>query len=92
MATDQDWAEAARAARQALITIGYPVKDDCLPDEADACSGNFAQHAASYYVTLKAIADHQLEHIGPCFGQPELIYNDAMAKLLRDCQLKRPRP
>jgi hypothetical protein len=92
MATDQDWAEAARAARQALITMGYPVKAGCHPDEDEPCSGNFAQHAAAYYVTLHAVTDHQLEHLGPCFDQPELIYDDAMRRLRRDCQLERPRP
>lgn len=91
MATDEDWIEAARAARQALLDIGYPVKVGCHPDEAEPCSGNFSQHAAAYYVTLKAVADHHLEHIGPCFDQPELIYSDAMDRLHRDCQLEQPR-
>jgi hypothetical protein len=59
------WAEVARGARDALHNLGYPVRLGCLPGEAAPCGGNDAEHVASYLAAIKAIADHQLEHLGP---------------------------
>lgn len=67
MATDESWAPVARDTREALKHMGYPIEPRCLPDEAEPCGGTFALHVAAHLATLKAIADHQLNHLGPDF-------------------------
>jgi hypothetical protein len=66
---DEDWAEYARATREALRLLGRPIEPRCLPDEAEPCGASFALHAAAHLATIKAIADHQFTHLGPDFGR-----------------------
>ena len=61
---DEAWAEVARNSREALALLGYSIGPRCLPDEPDACGGTWAQHAAAQLGVLKAVADHQLAHLG----------------------------
>lgn len=84
---DTTWADEARRVRQAVELLGWPLLPHCLPDEPDACGGGFAQHAASYYLVLCVIADHQLhQHICMPHDQQERIYADAHDSLLADCE------
>jgi hypothetical protein len=78
----QTWAEVARGARDALNNLGYPVRFGCLPGEVDPCGGNVAEHVASYLAAIKAAADHQLEHLGPAFGElADTVYHATLAEL-----------
>jgi len=86
MASDQSWAEVARATRDALALLGRPITPRCLPDEADPCGGTFADHAAAHLATIKAVADHQLLHLGPEYGPAHSeIYWEQCAELHHDC-------
>lgn len=79
---DSDWAPVARGARQALDHLGYPVKPDCLPGDTDPCGATFAEHTVAYLATIKAVADHQLGHLGPLFAEEHgTIYWDIRAEL-----------
>lgn len=62
---DDSWADLARASRQALALLGYPIGPSCLPGETSPCGGTFADHAAAHLGVLHAIADHQAAHLGP---------------------------
>lgn len=73
---DQAWAELARPARQALALMGKQ-SPECLPGEAEACGGSFAQHACSYLAAMSAIIDHQLALMGP--GFVATVYPDVYA-------------
>ena len=68
MIVDEEWARVARESREALELLGRPLPR-CLPGEADECGATFAQHAAAHLATIKAVADHQLWHLGPGFSQ-----------------------
>lgn len=83
---DAAWAEAARGARDALAGLGYPPVPPCLPGEAEECGGTFAQHAMAYLGTIKAVADHQLGHLGALGQQHGEVYWQARAELERDCK------
>lgn len=61
---DVRWAGIARITRQALGLLGYSIRDTCLPDEPDPCGAGFAAHAAAHLGAIKAVADHQLAHLG----------------------------
>jgi len=62
--SDTQWADLARASRQALGLLGYPIDDRCLPDEPSPCGGTFQLHAIAHLATLAAVTDHHLEHLG----------------------------
>ena len=78
MTTDESWAEVARGTRRALAELGHPITPLCLPDEADPCGGTFTQHALAHLATIKAVADHQLEHLGPAWNdiQDTIYWNE----------------
>lgn len=79
---DQAWAEYARASRDALAVLGYGITPRCLPDEVEPCGATYAQHAAAHLATIKAVCDHQLEHLGPPFATMHgQIYWEARAEL-----------
>lgn len=86
MATDEDWADVARGARDALSSLGYPPVPPCLPGEAEECGGSFAQHATAYFGTIKAVADHQLGHLGELGQMHGEFYWKARENLARDCK------
>jgi hypothetical protein len=81
--SDESWAEVARTSRTALGYLGYEIEPQCLPGEPDECGGTFAQHALAHLVTAKAVADHQLAHLGQPARMAEDIYAKAAADL--DC-------
>ena len=86
MASDQSWAEVARATRDALALLGRPITPRCLPGEPDACGASFAQHACAHLATISAIADHQLWHLGPDLGPMyDGIYQEQHDLLIHDC-------
>ncbi len=78
---DDTWAGVARNSREALALVGYGIAPRCLPGEPGACGGTFAQHAMAYLGTLKAVADHQLAHLGPLGEQHGEIYWRVRAEL-----------
>jgi hypothetical protein len=82
------WAEVGRAARTALVQLGYPEFAHCLPDEPDACGAPAELHALAYLATLKAVADHQLAHLGAAPSVVAGIYQQTKAELESDpgCQ------
>ena len=81
-APDQAWAEYARASRDALAALGYGITPRCLPDEVEPCGATYAQHSAAHLATIKAVCDHQLEHLGPLFAAMHgRIYLDTRAEL-----------
>jgi fructose-bisphosphate aldolase class 1 len=61
--TDDQWRQLAEASREALILLGHDVPN-CLPGEAGACGGRYAEHAGAQLAALKAVADHHLAHLG----------------------------
>lgn len=85
---DESWAEVARDSREALALLGRATGPRCLPGEPDhgRCGGTFAQHACAHLAALKAIADHELSHLGPAWA-PEIfaIYNRERGKLEAGC-------
>lgn len=83
---DTTWADEARRVRDAVELLGWPKPPDCLPDEPGACGAGYALHAASYYLVLCVIADHQLhQHICMPHDQQEQIYTAALDNLLAHC-------
>lgn len=78
---DEAWAPVARSAREALALLGYHIDPRCLPDEPDACGGTFTQHAVSYFGAIKAVADHQLQHIDPPPVSVRAAYLTALTEL-----------
>lgn len=64
------WAEVARGARRALAELGYHGLPACMPGEAAPCGASAELHALAYFATLKAVADHQLGHLG---GDPDVV-------------------
>lgn len=85
-AVEHQWAEAARGARRALAEVGYPAPPACMPDEAEPCGGTAQHHALAYFVTLRAVADHQLDHLGAHPGVVADIQLTAEAELRANCQ------
>lgn len=93
MTTDEKWAEVARGSREALALLGRPIEPRCLPDEADPCGATFAMHAVAHFATIKAICDHQLDHLGAPDSQIYEVYMNTLAEIAgpcSDCQGVRP--
>lgn len=65
---DTDWADLARSSRSALSLLGYRLDSECLPGEPDECGGSFAAHAAVHLVSIRAVANHHLNHLGGMRG------------------------
>lgn len=61
------WAEVARGA---LVEVGYGTLPACMPGEAAPCGASAELHALSYFAILKAVADHQLGHLG---ANPDVV-------------------
>lgn len=81
---DQKWADLARASRDALARLGYPVLPRCLPGEPDACGGTFREHAASHLASILAVTDHHLQqHVKP----PEKFVAGVYQETGIDCQV-----
>lgn len=57
------WKPLAEHTREALELLGYGVPR-CLPDEPDACGGDYAHHTLGHLAALKAVVDHHLAHLG----------------------------
>jgi len=84
--SDQTWAGVARASRDALALLGYVVGPRCLPDEDEPCGGTFTMHACANLAAVKAVADHQLAHLGPQMGPMHgSVYNDVRGELEAGC-------
>lgn len=83
---DETWAPMARATRDALALLGHPIEPKCLPGESDPCGASNALHTMAHLAWLRAIADHQLWHLGPDFkAWARDIYSAALADLADDC-------
>lgn len=81
---DLTWRPVAEASREALALLGHPIDSPCLPHEAEPCGAGYGMHAAAHLAVIKAIADHQLEHL----GMPEVaadVYEHNRRELAR-CQ------
>lgn len=90
-ASDESWAKVARSSRDALALVGHPIGPRCMPDEAEPCGATFAMHAMANFAVLKAIADHQLTHLGARYIEAHAeIYMDQRAELERICRLPHP--
>ena len=79
---DETWRVQAEATREVLALLGHPIERRCLPHEDHPCGGGYAEHAVAQFATIKAIADHQIDHA----GMPEMaaeIYDYEFAKLVR---------
>lgn len=88
---DPTWACEARRVRRAAELLGWPELSRCLPDEPAACGYGFAQHAASYYMILCVIADHQLhQHICMPHDQQEKLYTGLHADMAANCEHSAP--
>lgn len=84
-AADTAWAPLARASREALAQLGRATPR-CLPDEADACGGTFAEHVAAHMATLRVLIDHHLEHLGAPESMLREIYVHEAAEVFRHCR------
>lgn len=80
-ATDESWAPVARDTREALRWLGYPIEPKCLPDETDPCGRTFSEHAMAHFATIKAICDHQLDHLSPPGEMVGAIYQYQRGRL-----------
>lgn len=81
---NETWADVARNTREAMALPGRPVTPRCLPGEAEPCGASFEQHALAHLATIRAICDHQLEHLGAPDGwQAEHIYRHELEELRR---------
>lgn len=65
MTADEAWRSLAHGSREALLQLGYGIAPRCLPDEAEACGGTFAEHAVAHLATLQAVTGHHLAHLDP---------------------------
>ena len=83
MATDDAWADLARASRAALAHLGYEIEPQCLPDETDPCGGTFVLHTAAHLATIKAVADHHITHLGAGF---EELLDDVYERATAHCR------
>ena len=79
--SDQNWADLARASRDALGLLGYGIEPRCLPDEPEACGGTYAEHVAAHLAALKAVADHHLSHLGAPAAMADDVYEHTAADL-----------
>jgi hypothetical protein len=86
---DETWAQVARDSRDALALLGFPITGRCLPDEAEPCGATWAQHAAAQLATLRAVVDHQLEHVG-LPGVAGEVYRHEAAELEAECWQAHP--
>lgn len=84
--TSQAWAEVGRRARRALVLLGHPEFDPCMPDEAAPCGAPAQLHALAYFATLNAVCDHQLAHLGADPAAVSEIYLHAAHLLETDPQ------
>lgn len=66
--SDDNWADLARSSRAALALLGYRLDSECLPGEPDRCGGSFAAHAAAFLVSIRAVANHHLDHVNGVRG------------------------
>jgi hypothetical protein len=82
---DRAWKEPAEKTRQALGLLGYPLGPRCLPGEPQACGGSYSEHAFAHLVALKAVADHQLSHLGEWNGAYEHVYDWTAADVAERC-------
>lgn len=71
----------ARSTREALALLGMNIAARCLPDEPDHCGGSYAQHAAAHLASIRAVVDHQLQHLGAPEGMVTKIYDKVAAEL-----------
>lgn len=78
---DESWAPVARSTREAMVLLGYRITTRCLPDEPEPCGGNYAQHAAAHLASIRALVDHQLQHLGAPQGVVTEIYDRITAEL-----------
>jgi hypothetical protein len=88
---DLKWAPVARDARAALELLGRPVADNCLPGEASPCGVDYRNHAAAYFATIMAVAEHQLGHLGPefvCIAHEVHDHEYTELATSPECQLK----
>jgi hypothetical protein len=80
------WAQVARALRNALALLGYVVGPRCLPGEGAPCGATFAEHACANLAAIKAVADHQLTHLGPQMAPMHgSVYLDVRNELESGC-------
>lgn len=80
---DESWKRVAESSRECLALMGYPIDPRCLPGEPGACGGTFAEHAMAHMATLKAVCDHQLDHLGhPAAGK---VHAAALSDLIMSC-------
>lgn len=83
---DASWKDVATGARTALHHLGYQIVPRCFPGEPGhaECGGSWAEHAGSLLLTVKAVADHQLAHLGaPASWQA--IYDGVTDELEHGC-------
>jgi hypothetical protein len=82
---DASWRPVAERTRLALQYLNFSIEGACLPGEADACGGTFAQHAMAHLATLRAVVDDQISHLGTAAGpHVETIYQETRRKLSAD--------
>lgn len=74
---DESWAPVARSTREAMALLGYRITTRCLPDEPEHCGGSYAEHAAAHLASIKALVDHQLQHL----GAPERVVTEIYEKI-----------
>lgn len=81
---DTVWAPVARDSREAMRLLGWTITVQCLPDEPTPCGARFCDHAGAHLAVIRAIADHQLSHLGMPEEMIDVIYHDTQAKLRAD--------
>lgn len=82
----ESWAVFARTSREVLRLLGYPIDSPCLPDEAMPCGGTFADHSMAHMAVIKAVIDHQLEHLGAPDECVREIYDHTVIELRENCR------
>jgi hypothetical protein len=82
----ESWAVFARTSREVLGLLGYPIDSPCLPDEATPCGDTFADHSMAHMAAIKAVIDHQLNHLRPPAECVQEIYDHTTIELLENCR------
>ncbi|HUN38327.1 MAG TPA: hypothetical protein VMU95_40570 [Trebonia sp.] len=86
-AVEESWRDVAVSTREALRLMGYQRTGRCFPGEPfhDLCGRGWPEHAMAMLATVKAVAEHQLQHLAPPASRLDLVYKGVARELVEGC-------
>ncbi|HEY2309480.1 MAG TPA: hypothetical protein VGI05_26680 [Streptosporangiaceae bacterium] len=86
---DASWASPARASREALSLLGWPIVARCLPGEEHECGHGFAGHTLAHLATIIGVCNHQLIHLG---ADEDTTASEIIGHTMREMDRRDARP